>query len=401
MIRDSLTILAITSVILISAEFSLRLIFPGKILEKINVADLAYTHDPDVIISLKPNITKEFKNSDINGGEVITWKTNSLGYRGEEIDDNAKYRILVYGDSNIQARFSRFEDTFSQKLKYFLNKEKNNVEVINAGLVGAGPDQSLLRFIGDANVIKPDMMILHLFADNDYGDIIRNRLFELDADEQLVRTSFVIKQDQQITESETGLLDYLRSLLLTRSAVKLFTKDESALSRDEKIEAAIEKMEGEDEQEYMNYKSGEERISSHFADHYDIDIATRPDSDAARIKKLLMHKVLGKLKVETDNKNVHLLVVVLPAVADVLTDNTILARNDLSKYKKYNYRNLTDPINIICNTLELHCVHLMESFLDNNPHTLYLKEDNHWSDEGQALSASIVSKYILDNFTIE
>jgi hypothetical protein len=41
---------------------------------------------------------------------------------------------------------------------------------------------------------------LVIFADNDYGDIVRNRLFEFDSNGQLVRTTFEIERDQQISQ---------------------------------------------------------------------------------------------------------------------------------------------------------------------------------------------------------
>ena len=287
MIRDGIIILIITIVIFVIAEFSLRLVFPGKVEKEIDLTNLAYEHDSNTIISLKPNITKEFKNSDLNGGKVITWKTNSFGYRGEEIAEKKGYRIVVYGDSNVQARFSKFENTFPQKLEQFLTKENKVVEVINGGLVGAGPDQSLLRFLGEVDEIKPDMVVLHVYADNDYGDIIRNRLFELDSNDQLVRLSFMIKRDQQISQKETNFINFLSSQLLIRAVAKLLAEDESKLSRDEKVKATIERLEKESALEFLNYKKGAERLTSHFADHYDIDVAIDPDGEAAKTSNII------------------------------------------------------------------------------------------------------------------
>jgi len=397
MIRDSVIILIITIAIIATLEFSLRLVFPEKVEKETDLASLAYEHDPDVIISLKPNIAKEFVNSDINGANVITWKTNSLGYRGEEIGEKKGYRIVVYGDSNIQARFSEIENTFPKKLERFLKNEINDVEVINGGLVGAGPDQSLLRFVKDADIIKPDMIILHIFADNDYGDIIRNRLFELDDNNQLVKTAHSVKKDQQISQKETNLVNYLNSLLLTRAITMLLSEDESTLSRDEKVDVMLEKLESESSLEYSNYEKSEARITSHFADHYDIDVATDPDGDAAKTKIMLMSKVLEQAKLAASKREVQLIVMVQPAVFDISVNNSVMAQKDLKRYEGYQYRNLTDPIKDICASLELNCVHLIDEFLKNKPETLYLKEDNHWSNKGQELSARITSKYITSN----
>ena len=400
MFRDGLIILSISLALLVAAEVALRLIFPEKLEEKVDEESLAYAHDPEVIIALKPNMTKEFKRSEVNGGDVITWRSNSIGYRGKEVNEKRSYRIVVYGDSNVQARFSELENTFPYKLEQYLNNPDKNIEVLNAGLVGSGPDQSLLRFIREADVVKPDMVILHFFSDNDYGDIIRNRLFELDSDNNLVRTSFVVEVDEKIATNEPGLSGYLNSLLLTRAINSLFSVDISKLSRDEKVEMTLAKMEAESEREFMNYKKGKKKIVSHFADHYDVDMAIDPEGEAARTKILLMQKVLEEFRNQADKRNVQLLIVVQPAVYDVLTDNEMLARKDLEGYEEYNYRNLTKPIYDICIDLSLHCVHLIDGFLKNKPETLYFKEDNHWSDRGQDMSARITSDYILNNFKV-
>src|SRR5439155_6628510 len=65
------------------------------------------------------------------------------------------------------------------------------IEVINAGVDGFGPDQSLLRFEQEVDVYQPDIVVFHIFADNDFGDIIRNRLFDVDPSGALVKTMHV------------------------------------------------------------------------------------------------------------------------------------------------------------------------------------------------------------------
>jgi len=65
----------------------------------------------------------------------------------------------------------------------------SDVEAINAGVSGFGPDQNLIRFTEEADIYRPGLLVFHVFADNDFGDIIRNRLFSLDADGSLMRTN--------------------------------------------------------------------------------------------------------------------------------------------------------------------------------------------------------------------
>ena len=151
-IADILALIFLLSLALIIVEVFLRLIFP--IQASSNPAYFAYEHHPLYGVALKPNISKQYTRSKINGGELINWKTNSLGFRGSELKKISKNRIIVYGDSNIQARFSNLVNTFPFQLENILSKYIKDVEVINAGLIGAGPDQYLLRMKNDIEKVR-------------------------------------------------------------------------------------------------------------------------------------------------------------------------------------------------------------------------------------------------------
>ena len=168
-----------------------------------SVSGLACEFHPDYLIKLKANLEKSFVHEKQNSGRKIVWRTNSMGFRGPEIRDNPGLRVVVYGDSNIQARFSDLEDTFPARLEAELAEGlKQDVEVINAGVSGFGPDQSFLKFREEAEMLKPDLVIIHFFADNDYGDAIRNRLFDLNRDGKLVKTTH--KKIPDIVISDRG-----------------------------------------------------------------------------------------------------------------------------------------------------------------------------------------------------
>ncbi len=55
-------------------------------------------------------------------------------------------------------------------------------EVLNAGVVGWGPDQEYLRMQRELDRLKPTVVVLAIFADNDKGDLMRDRLFRLAPD---------------------------------------------------------------------------------------------------------------------------------------------------------------------------------------------------------------------------
>src|SRR5208282_2438668 len=90
------------------------------------------------------------------------------------------------GDSFIQGDFSRTEDTFTERLKAHLSEKMGNrVEVVNAGVAGYGPDQELRRMETELPVLKPNLVIVAIFAGNDFGDLLRDKLYRLSSDGSL------------------------------------------------------------------------------------------------------------------------------------------------------------------------------------------------------------------------
>src|SRR5436305_791664 len=102
-----------------------------------------YQPDDTVLVKHVPGTNKAFTRMAVNGGEGIVSHYNSQGFRGPELrpPDHLK-RLIVYGDSNVQAEFSELAATFPQQLQARLTPEHGpGVEVLNAGVVGDGPDQ--------------------------------------------------------------------------------------------------------------------------------------------------------------------------------------------------------------------------------------------------------------------
>ena len=171
-------------------RWGLRAIGPGD--------ETAHVLDHELIY--KPGASKRlrFVRFPEHGGDIIETRFDEHGFRagtGDPQDRNA-FRVFVYGDSFIQGSYSRVENTFAGQLKEQLSRNsKRPVSVINAGADGYGPDQILLRLKHELPVYQPDLVVLSLFADNDIGDLIRNKLFRLDGDGNLQRHAFVISDE--------------------------------------------------------------------------------------------------------------------------------------------------------------------------------------------------------------
>ena len=393
-LRDTIIILAITFGLLIVSETILRIIFPEKIKISNKPKFLAYEFNEDYLISIKPNIEKTFSRSAVNGGDIIHWKTNNDSFRGNDLKENPQIRIIVYGDSSIQTRFSKLENTFVYRLEIYLQEnEINDMEVINAGIIGFGPDQSLIRFAKEADIYNPDIVIFHICADNDFGDIIKNRLFELDQLGNLVETGYRKTVDQRLKQ-ETDLNDFISSLLIVkavRKAVNLLAPNKKQYDAAENI---IQKYAYSIEQQYSIYKKSMPRKFSTFGDHYDLDIAIFPDAESSKTKIKLMNAVLKRAKALADSKCIEFLVLIQPSIID-LTENFKFSYKHLQSYPGYRRRNITDAVENICIANNIHCINFFDVFLRNNPADLFFKKDNdHWNDQGQDIAAKETALYI-------
>jgi len=391
---ESFLILLVTVALFLFCEGTLRVIYPEKITTtKYEPEKYAYVYNPHYLVSLKPNVDRDFQRSPINGGCVIHWRTNSQSFRGPEMREHHDLRIMVYGDSNVQAMFSSLENTFPYRLERRLRDlTHRDIEVINAGIVGFGPDQSFIRFSEEVDVYHPNIVIFVVFADNDFGDLIRNRLFDLNASGDLVETGFKTSVDQRLQRQP--LRDFASNLLLV-SGARIIWSAVTGLHP-----TKLDMLLSVNEQEYHVYAAHQPRLFSNFDDHYDADLALFPTSDAAKTKMGLMNAVLRKAKQMADSKRVDFMVMIEPSSED-LTINEDPNYKTFEPFPEYMRTNLSSFVERICIENHIPCINLWEPFSKNSPENLYFKEEgNHWNDAGQDLAAQEAAKFIADRFIL-
>ena len=223
------------------------------------------------------------------------YRINQWGFRGDNLDPLIPaHRIMVYGDSNVEARFSDDEQTFPVQLHRQLAANFGlDYQVINAGVAGYGPDQVALRIEDEIDVWRPDLVIVVIFADNDYGDLLRNGLYQIGADGALSR------YDRGWVGRWLG--DHLKSLMIGRAILKidqilqplpLQYPDAAAwqaLPLDQKFKTYLTIC----DLEYHNYEKG--TPISWGRDHYDFDVALFPDADSSKLKRALIAEVLVEI----------------------------------------------------------------------------------------------------------
>ncbi len=406
LIRDAAIIVSVTVLLFALAEGALR-VLPIKIdPDRVKVpaalapTGLACEFHPDYLIKLKANLEKRYTRSKENGGDEIVWRTNSLGFRGPELKENPDLRVVVYGDSNIQARFSRLEDTFPARLEAelagMLDKE---VEVINAGVLGFGPDQSLLKFKEEADMLKPDLVLLHFFADNDYGDVIRNRIFDLDRYGKLIKTTHERIPDIMITGKGLAEKGFFAKLAITRFIKRKKTKrvQRPFLSEDTSLEKRTRR-------EYEVFRDGRAREYSHFDDHYDWIVATMPESADSTANVRFVEEIFREARSFAERKGIRFMVLIEPSAFDTQyhTLTSTLKERISTSFPAYDPRNLAGLAEAALKRNKIPGLNLFDLFSRNNPKGLFFTINNdHWNDKGQALAAKGTAAYIMDNGLLE
>ncbi|PWT73778.1 MAG: hypothetical protein C5B60_07745 [Chloroflexi bacterium] len=130
-----------------------------------------YRVDPNVGQILVANQRTRWMHQDYD--EVV--ETNSAGFHDVEhqITKPADvYRIVVLGDSFIEALSAPIELGFTQQLEELLHREvkTQHIEVINLGVGGMGPAQHLRMLEAKGMTYQPDLVIMSVFPDNDFWD---------------------------------------------------------------------------------------------------------------------------------------------------------------------------------------------------------------------------------------
>jgi len=106
-------------------------------------------------------------------------QTNSLGFRDVEHDVESgteTYRILLLGDSFMEALQVEFEESFAHLLEEELNKILPcHVEVINTGVSGWGTDDQVTYFSRRGRELQPNLVLLAFTLHNDISDNLEER----------------------------------------------------------------------------------------------------------------------------------------------------------------------------------------------------------------------------------
>ena len=338
-------------------------------------------------------------------------RINRQGFRGTDVEiPKTRPRVMVYGDSSIAGEFSSLERTFPARLEVSLSgRLGRSIEVINAGIVGFGPDQVSRRLPGDLERYSPDLVLLAIFAQNDFGDLIRNKIYRLGPDGALVENSYRLA-DSLREEFHQGALSWLALAGLVRAGVRSLGRITSGGSAPEDdLAQAVQaigpsapdnRLERELTRAEVEFaacvKAADPEVTSIFIDRYDADISLEPSSESALYKRALMAQVLGLIQHQVARAGGELLLMIIPSAIDSCEGYDGL-RVDRVAHPGYRPRALTDAVVEAARAQAIAFVDLFHLFQANDPCSLYFRTgDTHWNDRGEALAADHVARRIND-----
>ena len=357
-----------------------------------------YKLEQRYLYDLIPGASREHRVSEPNGGANI-YRVNSLGFRGEEFtrERNEKVRVAIYGDSFIHAEYTALESTLARQLQERLvGIAERPVEVINAGVAGYGPDQALRRIEDELPWLQPDVLVLAVFTGNDFGDLVRNKIYRVAPNATLLETDYSFSDEillhAKLEEVEFIVRRIVRDAVAAISA-KVSNEDPVVFDPEKHIEAGLQ----QHINEYQDFVVDKDDVIKMLrSDPYSADISLLPDSPSAQYKIALMTAVIGELSKVAKAADVPLLLVGIPHPMDVLNGSADSGRIDTDKYPDYDSERLTDSLQSIARQHGVEEINLLPYFREvDNPALLYLKgSDDHWNDAGQAYAADIIAAKI-------
>ena len=365
-----------------------------------------YQLDARCLYRLVPGAVKEFRHLRANGGGRVTVRINHAGFRGDELTQRGLvHRIVVYGDSFIEAETSPLEETFCKRLEALLGARLRGapLEVVNAGVMGYGPDQVSVRLEQELRSLAPELVIVALYAGNDFGDLLRNKLYRLGPDGSLQEHRPTLSASLRGHLARSSEAERLDGGALRRLLVALYWRvnprelaHEAGLPEQGAGEGYVAWSLRAARDEYSSYVlRGDPVVVNLLGDHYDADVALRPGSEAARYKVALMELVLRRIQQTLAASRTALLVLVIPCAIDVCPDRHV--RGVQLELPESTRATLSRALAELAEHNGMAVLDLFEPFRAESSlaHLYYRDPEAHWNAAGQQLAARLAAATIV------
>ena len=137
----------------------------------IDIPHVVYRYWENRPVTYHPNL----RNRAVTNSYDNYFKTNSLGFKDIEhnISDKSNYRILLLGDSYVEAEGVDPKQHMARNIEDLGKKNQKNIEVISMGQSGWGQAHHLATYERIGRFFNPDLVIT-FFCVNDLHDNNRN-----------------------------------------------------------------------------------------------------------------------------------------------------------------------------------------------------------------------------------
>jgi hypothetical protein len=318
--------------------------------------------DSEILFKIKPNCAPDI---------------NEMGYRDSSFDHPKSedfQRILFLGDSFVMGHNVEPDKTIAAALDDTLGAGH---EVFNMGVLAYGPDQSLLALLDHGLGFDPDLVILSLFAPNDFQDIYRNSLFAIDDEGLLVRS-----RENIATEMIPGLRT-------------LFLFDHLQYLAQPHI----------DEEHRFLGRRFESLYHHLIEDFYDWELLGHPERERSKKKVDLMRAILATFKAELSRRHIAFAVVNIPSYQNVVDPawfETVVFEEKVFQRLQKSEGGFLGPENLVaelCEELGIPSLNLHTEFMkldEEQRNRMYDEEDWHLSVEGNRFAAELVAAILVE-----
>jgi hypothetical protein len=322
-------------------------------------------------------------------------RINAAGRRGDEsMLPRAVHRVVVYGDSFVSAEATPEPETFAAQLARLLSEPTRPTVVLNAGVTGYGIDQESLLIEDELPSLKADLVIVAAYAGNDFGDLLRNKLYRLDGEGRLAANVPTIDDALRQAFLAPFKMSSIQIVRALQSAADGWSRRPSSAASPSAPQDPMATRLANRRAEYEDYiLRGDNVVRNLLADQYDADVSLDPDSASAHYRVRLMARVLERIHQLTARGGASLLVVIIPERCDVAGDCAVTQSRQ--RYPGYRPTGLTDALDSIARDQGIARLNLFESFHAAGAASLYHPRDEHWNAAGQLLAARVVAGMIV------
>ena len=298
-------------------------------------------------------------------GHIIS--TNSVGMRDYDHDlekSSGVYRILVLGDSFMEANQVKFEDAFVSLLERQLGDVTGHpIEVINASVSGWGTDDELMYLMREGLKYRPELVLVGMTLHNDLQD----------------------NQDEEFHVFTDGHLQERPRLEISLGDFVFLQMKEFLASHSHLYQVLLRVKRFSWVQQEGN------RLSSHVASL----IKKQPTPEVAQAWDMTRH-LFRKMRVESLKQGANVAVFLIPLWVQVSEERLkgFLTEHQLS-IEQIALDQPQSHMKAIGQEEQIEIIDLLPDFQraeKEDSQKLYLLDDGHWTAEGHRLAVSVVRK---------